>query len=74
MYDDYNSGLQNNITSMNGLVLKLQAENEKLSEQNLKLLDALETLAARHRKVFGLDGAWDSELLQAERVIKEVRS
>lgn len=38
-----------------------------------ELVDALDKMAALHRKTYGLDGAFDSELLAAEAAIKKAR-
>jgi hypothetical protein len=46
-----------------------------MSDEELKtqeeLLSVIESLVKSHRKFFGLDGAFDAELLKAESVLKK---
>lgn len=40
-------------------------------EKIIKLKDNLRALVQMHKKHYGLDGAWDEELVKAERLLEE---
>ncbi len=44
---------------------------KELKTQNKKLIKALDDMCRVHRHVYGLDGAWDKELTNAEQLLKE---
>ena len=49
-------------------------QQKQLQKNTQNLADALKNLCQKHRQHFGLDGAWDEELLNAEKALKEYES
>ena len=59
----------NNMSSE--LIVKLQEELVRERERTRQLEEVLQGFVTLHRNKFGLDGAWDEELVKAERLLEE---